>query len=329
MILIILLIFAIAKTQAQDYQINFTGTGASTIVDSVKVENLTQCTGLSIYGNDTLHLTAVKSVINKLINDKNITNSNFQALKDKGNMKILKSTSSIIDMQYNAGDRLKLTGFSEGLYSTVNMLVPTQTQSVNFNFITCTDADSNHYAIVQIGSQIWMAENLKTTKYRNNDPIPNVTDSTAWMNHTSGAYCDYDTTPGNSLIYGKLYNWYAVADSRNLCPIGWHVPADTEWLTLANCNTNIVGGKLKEICMNLWEQSPIPGGNNESGFTALPGGYRDYYGSFYYLGYTGSWWSSTEVVGEAWYRLVSYNFNDMLRNFVYKQTGFSVRCVKD
>jgi len=147
----------------------------------------------------------------------------------------LKNGKAIIGMQYITGDRLKLTGKS-GNYSTILMLIPTQNQTDTFNFVKCTDADSNHYAVVQIGTQIWMAENLKTTKYRDGAGIPNITVDSLWQNDTTGAYCTYNNTTNTDTIntYGHLYNWFAVNNSINIAPAGWHVPTDSEWTALTD-----------------------------------------------------------------------------------------------
>lgn len=119
--------------------------------------------------------------------------------------------------------------------------------SINYLPTTVSDADGNVYHTIAIGPQIWMAENLKTTKFRNGDPIPNITDVTAWENLTSGAYCYYRNDIVNITTFGMLYNWYAVNDSRNIAPTGWHVPSDAEWSTLRSWlgGVTVAGGKLK------------------------------------------------------------------------------------
>jgi uncharacterized protein (TIGR02145 family) len=169
---------------------------------------------------------------------------------------------------------------------------------------TVTDTDGNVYHTVTIGTQTWMAENLKVTKYRNGDTIPNVTDTTEWYNLSTGAYCDYENTASNSSVYGKLYNWYALADSRNIAPAGWHVASDAEWTTLTTFLGGEVGGKLKEKGTAHW-LSPNEGATNETGFTALPAGCRGSVGYFYYLGSYAYFWSSTEYNGSyAWLRVL-------------------------
>jgi uncharacterized protein (TIGR02145 family) len=195
---------------------------------------------------------------------------------------------------------------------------------------TVTDIDGYLYHTVTIGTQVWMVENLKTTKYRDGTSIPKVTENNAWGNLTTGAYCDYNNTPSNSATYGKLYNWYAV-NTGKLCPTGWHVATDAEWTTLTTFlgGESIAGDKLKETGITHWN-SPNTGATNETGFTALPGGYRLYDGPFYSIGYYGYWWSATEDnATHAWSRNMSYNSSDVDRNANNKELGFSVRCVRD
>ena len=195
---------------------------------------------------------------------------------------------------------------------------------------TVTDIDGNVYQTVSIGTQCWMKENLKVSKYRNGDPIPtNLTDA-AWSAATTGAYAIYNNDAANNTTYGKLYNWYAVADSRNLCPTGWHVPSDGEWTTLENYlgGSSVAGGKLKSTS-TLWN-APNSNATNESGFSGLPGGYRYYNGSYYDIGDYGGWWSATEYSSpNAWGRYLFYNLGYSARNYYDKQGGFSVRCLRD
>jgi len=204
---------------------------------------------------------------------------------------------------------------------------------------TLTDIDGNTYNVIAIGTQVWIAENLKVTHYHNGDPIPNVIDDPAWYNSnfsawgnlTIGAYCDYDNTPSNSITYGKLYNWYAVNDSRNIAPIGWHVATDAEWTTLTTYlgGEGVDGGKLKETANTHWN-SPNEGATNESGFTALPGGSRSSGGPFDGIGYYGLWWSSSDTnTVDAWYRSLTYASSFVGRFNIVKQWGFSVRCIMD
>jgi uncharacterized protein (TIGR02145 family) len=199
--------------------------------------------------------------------------------------------------------------------------------------ITIADIDGNIYHLVIIGTQVWMVENLKTTKYRNGDPLPNITDSMIWNHYTIGAYCNYNNDANNSITYGRLYNWYAVNDTRNLAPVGYHVPSKAEWTTLTNYleGESIAGGKLKESGITHW-RSPNIGANNEYGFTALPAGYCGNSISFFTdLGSAGLWWSSTEeyLTEKAWLLDTYYKYNNVDKGFTYKSDGFSVRCLRD
>jgi uncharacterized protein (TIGR02145 family) len=207
---------------------------------------------------------------------------------------------------------------------------------------TVTDYDGNVYQTVLIGDQCWMMENLKVTHYRNGDPIPHVTDDGTWGGLTSGAYCNYNNDEGNVATYGRLYNWYAVDDSRNIAPAGWHVPTDEEWkqlemyLGMSQAQADAEdwrgtdeGGKLKEAGTTHW-YPPNEGATNESGFTALPGGDRSNNGGFYSMGYLAFFWSSTEYSSfSAWSRYLYYYYSQVYRYSSDKQDGFSVRCVRD
>ena len=185
---------------------------------------------------------------------------------------------------------------------------------------------------IVIGTQQWMSKNLDVAFYRNGEVIPQVTDPTAWAALTTGAWCYYDndSTQGNK--YGKLYNWYAVNDPRGLAPQGWHVPSDAEWTILETAlgGSSVAGGKMKEAGTLNWK-APNTGGNNNSGFAGLPGGSRDFNGSFDIVGYYGYWWSSTEfnTTTYAWFRYLSYNNGNFSRNFISKKLGFYVRCLRD
>ena len=194
-----------------------------------------------------------------------------------------------------------------------------------------TDYDGNTYQTVKIGNQIWMKENLKVTHYQNGDAIPEVTDNTAWSNLTTGAYCNYNNDPNNANIYGRLYNWYTVTDSRNLCPVGWHMPTDAEWTILTDFlgGESVAGGKMKEAGTTHWI-SPNTGATNESGFTGLPGGNRNYRGEFNGINGGGGWYSSTEYsTTVAWSRYLNYDNASVSRNSFSRHDGFSVRCLKD
>jgi len=204
------------------------------------------------------------------------------------------------------------------------------------------DVDGNYYNTVQIGNQCWLKENLNTSHYRDGAVIPKVTDNTAWSNLGTDAYCWYNNDSASyNNVYGKLYNWYSVSDSRILAPAGWHVATDSEWNIMEKFLDNAVdttatglvgtdiGGKLKETGTTHWS-SPNTGETNSSGFSALPGGLRLYNGTFYAIGGGGYWWSATEYDATfAWSRLLHYNNSQVFRNNPNKRYGFSVRCVRD
>lgn len=214
--------------------------------------------------------------------------------------------------------------------------------TANPNYGTVTDYDGNVYTTIQIGSQVWTVENLKTTHYRDGTPIPNVTDNTAWYNLSTGAWCSYNNDDANVATYGRLYNWYAVNDARNLAPEGWHVPSYSEWYTtlmnsLGGLNGCAVAGKkLKDNV--LWN------GDNSSGFKALPAG-RRYSGDclngpvafFSSFNLYGDWWTSTPTSNPdlAWYKELGSNDQactiiGSACNLNYsKKTGYSIRLVKD
>lgn len=200
---------------------------------------------------------------------------------------------------------------------------------------TVTDVDGNVYPTVTIGTQEWMAENLRTTSYKDGTPIPYVTDSAAWVNDSGGAYTWYNNdAPTYKSVYGALYNWYAV-NTAKVCPAGWHMPTDAEWTVLSVYlgGDAAAGGELKETGLQHWED-PNEGATNSSGFTALPGGSRYYKNaSFNRIRIDGYWWSATEYASNtdnAWSRKIS-NFSTYLyQNFDYdKNWGLSIRCVKD
>jgi uncharacterized protein (TIGR02145 family) len=199
--------------------------------------------------------------------------------------------------------------------------------------ITVIDKDGNQYNTVTIGSQVWMKENLKTTKYRDGIPIQYVTDNHAWSVLTTGAYCDYNNTASNSDTYGRLYNWYAAADTHQLCPTGWHVPTDAEWTILTTFlgGGSVAGGKLKEAGSAHWN-SPNTGADNSSGFCSLPGGLCSFDGGgFMQIGEYSYCWSSTEfnTLGANY---LTMECSSSIANLVmgtYKSFGFSVRCLRD
>ncbi|MCX6157014.1 MAG: fibrobacter succinogenes major paralogous domain-containing protein [Ignavibacteriae bacterium] len=188
---------------------------------------------------------------------------------------------------------------------------------------------SNTAGTITIGSQVWADKNLDVSTYRNGDPIPQVQDSIAWTNLTTGAWCYYNGDAGLGTTYGKIYNWYAVNDARGLAPLGYHISTDAEWTLLTNNlgGDTIAGGKLKAL--TLW-QAPNTGATNSSGFTALPAGFRNNIGNSYRITVDGYFWTANEYnSGEAWDRYLWNERKDINRYSLNKKYGLSVRCIKD
>lgn len=359
-ILILPIIFAIFNLQAQDYLINFTGTGASSNVETVTIENLTQGKSITISGSQTLHLvetaTSVTPMLEYLdypliiypnpssgdltiqfdapksgscyviINDmagreikrhKQKVQNGLQSFKVQGlsngvytiqivledkkfakkvicngrsnsiptiyynrsvvvrqETNTLKNAITEQAWQYSTGDRLKFKGTS-GIYNTIVMDVPTESKTLSFEFIECTDGDGNNYPIVKIGDQWWMAENLKTTKYNDGKEIPNVTDHNEWYNLTIGAYCWHSNDINNKETKGALYNGHAVR-TTHLAPKGWHIAKNEEWEELISYagGNHVASIKLKETGDAHW-LSEFANGTDEYGFAVLPGGIRN------------------------------------------------------
>jgi uncharacterized protein (TIGR02145 family) len=190
-----------------------------------------------------------------------------------------------------------------------------------------TDIDGNIYKTIEIGSQVWMAENLATTRFNDGTAIPLVTSNTIWTQATNPAYSWYNNV---TVAYGALYNWFA-ASSGKLCPDGWHVPGDEEWTTLETYlgGSIVAGSKLKESGTLHW-QAPNSGADNSSGFTAIPGGYRYYSGVYNTITRYGYWWSSTESsTANAYGRDMYYGYSNLDRISSDKRSGAAIRCVKD
>ncbi|HOY48368.1 MAG TPA: fibrobacter succinogenes major paralogous domain-containing protein, partial [Flavobacteriales bacterium] len=225
------------------------------------------------------------------------------------------NVSNLIDVQVG------ISGVDAGMIATCSTM-----------FGSVSDIDGNLYSTVLIGDQWWMAENLKTIHFADGTLIPNITESLTWSQLSSPAWCNYNNSILYGSIYGKLYNWFTVADPRNVCPDGWHVPSDTEWTLLTDYlgGFSTAGGKMKAITG--WN-APNTGANNESLFTGLPGGYIQVIGNFstfLHIVYSGMWWSNSEFsLSEAWYRNLVFNYDVAAYNNTNKKNGFSVRCIKD
>ena len=245
-------------------------------------------------------------------------------------------THSITDVTDNVNFTATLTGllpqttYYLRIYGT-NSYGTSYSSQISFRTdgsdTTLTDIDGNVYRTIVIGTQTWMAENLKTTKYNDGTTIPYVTDSAQWQNLTTGAYCFYNNNTNNKSIYGCLYNFNAVATNK-LAPTGWHIPSDAEWQTLIDYlgGESVAGGKLKSIS-NLWNVANACT-TNSSGFSGLPGGFRG--NNFLGGTYDGDWWSTTSTSnGIAAGTLILFDNCDVQLTYTVKRGGVSVRCIKD
>lgn len=403
------------QSQTTDFNITFSGSGQVTNVETVIVQNLTQCTEETLSGSSTLHLanpnnieaidnnnsfhvypnpsgeqcvveffvpesgpitvsisevtgkiiyrntfkiiagknqmhlsglgnklyliqiqTREKTLIGKVVGSDPST-SDFSVNIIAGENHISKSTKSknTIDMDYNAGDILLLKGVS-GNYSNIVTLVATESTMVTFHFDDATDGDNNHYTTVIIGTQTWLAENLRTTSFIDGTAIPKKEDPTEWSQSTGPAFCwQLNDSTSYAELYGALYNWYAVSnsakDALNLCPLGWHVPTETDWATLGSfLGGNLAaGGKLKTTCGDNWTE-PNEGATNESGASIRGAGLRNSGGTFGDNLYQAYIWTSTPYQVE-YARFVNVSYITSELNFYdnLPTNGFSVRCVKD
>lgn len=188
--------------------------------------------------------------------------------------------------------------------------------------------EEKNYGEVTIGNQIWMSENLNVECYRNGDTIPEVLDAEVWLSLTTGAWCYFGNHAKNGKTYGKIYNWYAVNDSRGLAPKGWHIPTDKEWTILTDYlgGEDVAGKKLKST--SGWDENG--NGTNESGFTALPGGYLGLNEKFRFILKSGSFWTATDYnIYLAWYRNLINSNSSVYRFTSNKKVGYYVRCVRD
>jgi uncharacterized protein (TIGR02145 family) len=423
---LVLFFFLVSNLKAQDYLISFSGTGTSSTVETVKVENLNQGTSLTMSGNDELHLINTTTGIEQIELNKKIqihfspnpmqgysrmqfdlqeggktiidiydvagrkiaqsqdllsrgqhtyriqgltkgiytvkvssraysahgrlisTNSSNESVKIQYENttltaelskdtttptidmnKLSKGITAEFTMQYTNGDRLKITGIS-GEYNTIITEVPTSDETLTFDFVSCTDLDENNYPVVKIGTQLWMAENLKTARYNNGDLIETTIPENKDVSGESSPKYQWPYEGNESIvpILGRLYTYYAITDDRGVCPAGWHVPSDEEWTTLTAYlgGEDIAGGKLKETGTAHWH-SPNTDASNQSGFTALPGGLRTFDGYFIV---TGRWWSGTEFDSDIAYgRTLNYNNASIYRNLLDKKDGNAVRCISN
>jgi uncharacterized protein (TIGR02145 family) len=428
-----LIILCSINTNAQNYLISFAGTGSSTSVESVKVENLTAGTSLVMNGTDILRLIVITTGVNPIddtqssdlkifpnpmsgssivqiypgkegdaivaisdINGKLLATaesflnrglqeyrisglkSGFYLVSVRGNgysysAKLLSNSTSngaigiekirnsppienmqvkktdskgvqgTVDMSYTTGDRINFTGKS-GPYSTVKTDIPAGDKTISFNFVPCTDDDNINYPVVKIGTQTWMARNLKTTRYSNGDLIATTTEDIS--SETAPKYqWAYNGNEEYVNAYGRLYTWYAAVDNHKLCPAGWHLPTDQDWTTLSNYLVNNgygYQGDRYAIAKSLaaasgWTPTTrsgqvgyIQSDNNSSGFTGIPGGYRDVSGIFTDLGSRGFWWSSTECDSLSAFTYILSAVNSFVYPLYYQKSwSLSIRCIKD
>ena len=242
---------------------------------------------------------------------------------------------SISGVPNSSGDALFLLNIA-GKTCTFSMKVQNPTRGYA---PTITDTESNTYKTVYIGTQQWMAENLKVSKYSDGTDIPNISDDNQWMNLTTDAWVYYNNDVANNAKYGKLYNWFAVSPTtngnKNVCPTGWHIPADAEWTVLTDYlgGENVAGGKMKEVGTTSW-YGPNTNAIDNYGFTGLPGGVRwdgGMYGQYLQKTYYGYWWSSTEdhLNSGAFARRLGFDNGSVVGGNWGKGLGLSVRCLKD
>jgi uncharacterized protein (TIGR02145 family) len=203
----------------------------------------------------------------------------------------------------------------------------------NLTYGTVSDIDGNAYKTIEIGTQVWMAENFRVTKNNDNSPIALVTNNVAWGALSTPGYCWYNNDSSTyKTLYGAMYNWYEV-NTGKLCPTGWHVPSDEEWSILITFIGGEIGAadKLRETGITHWKSSN-PAVTNIYGFTALPSSYRTNIGAYHPLGDAGSWWTTTtpaNIPSRAFYRMILVNDSNLPKDNDVKTIGFSVRCVKD
>ncbi|MFA6569706.1 MAG: fibrobacter succinogenes major paralogous domain-containing protein [Bacteroidota bacterium] len=252
--------------------------------------------------------------------------------------------SDTVKLEYstNGGtDWIMITDTANGL--SFNWTVPNTVSENCVVRVRAKESVTPTYEEVTIGTQTWMLKNLDVVTYRNGDTIPEVSGNGAWKSLGTGAWCYYNNDSANRAIYGRIYNGWAVIDPRGLAPEGWHIPSDDEWKILEmylgmtqteadkpNWRGTTEGGKLRETGIVHWN-NPNSDATNEVGFTALPGGTRDYFsGTFANIRINGYWWSTTWYAYQSYYcRGLNYGTAQVLRSAGYLQYGFSVRCVKD
>ena len=307
-------------------------------------------TGTNVYAETHSKTTDASGLMSIQIGNGTVVSGLFSTIEWGSTAHFIK-----LEADFNGGTNFVLLGTQE-LMSVPYALYASKTDTSSLNLVNrfsylqnqiellssytsllasgLVDIDGNNYPVVKIGNQIWMKENLRVSRYNNGDVIPVVTDNAEWRGFTNGKRSWYNNDSSTYEIpYGNLYNSYAVKDNRNICPSGWHVPSDGEWTTLVNYlgGESVAGGKMKTIGTAYWE-SPNTGAINLSGFSALPGGYRNFDGSFVNVRNDAFFWSAAENANiYAWLRnLFSSNGNvGRLNSYGVESVGASVRCLRD
>ena len=273
----------------------------------------------------------IKIYSRSLSNDEILTlSSNQPAFEIRNSDIFINDQTKGIILKSPNGNCWRVTVNNDGNFHSTQINCPDSEGSSNVG--TVTDYDGNSYITVKIGNQWWMTENLKATHYANGDAIPDGTGVGDISGETNPKYWfAYDDNLNNVSTYGRLYTWYTITDSRNVCPDGWHVPSDAEWTELTDYlgGASVAGGKLKETGTTHWN-TPNTGATNESGFTALPGGFYHYDGYYDNIGYYVNFWSATEAGSCcAWYRGLYYDTSGIYPYGPDKKFGYSVRCIKN
>ncbi|MBP7497400.1 MAG: T9SS type A sorting domain-containing protein, partial [Bacteroidales bacterium] len=317
------------ETGRQQFRLN--GLNSGTYLVKINIKDKVYTGKILSVSHKTSDILSIAKCENTPEQSENQTN-----LKKNDSEKAAKST---INMNYTAGDVLQFTGKS-GAYATVVMLTPTQDQKITFDFVECRDADNNNYAVVKIGEQLWMQQNL-------NVGIKIDGKSIQTNNSIIEKYC-YDNEETNCNDYGGIYQWDEIMQyvetekTKGICPAGWHIPSDAEWkqlemyLGMSQSEADKEnawrgteeGGKLKEAGLVHWT-SPNTGATNSSGFAALPVSYRNTDGSFSNVSRAYFWTSSHKGSGSAFNRYLVYDESQVYRGSNYRPYGFSVRCVKN
>ena len=278
-------------------------------------------------------LFAQESTIKFYLNDGSSKQYKITDIENISNIKNVFSTYMKIHFHGSQIDSYSASGIDSLKFASDSIFIYefTCVKKYSISEIDSIVYSSNSETVI-IGEQVWMTKNLDVSTYRNGDTIPQVSDPNQWFALVTGAWCNFDNNSTVGLVYGKLYNWFAVNDARGLAPDGWHIPSDEEWKILENNlgGSSIAGGKLKETDTIHW-LSPNSNATNESGFLALPGGWCiSTSGFFSLIGSYGNWWSSTENISAGvWGRYLGYDASKFGVFYYDKEFGFSVRCLKD